>query len=330
MPIKVEISKISWEDVTMRLLKMRYRSAHFLAGCAIILLAAAMFSGTALAAQTKQMGFLTPAAAVDALVKALGNGSEKEISGVLGPGSKALISSGDAVEDKKDREKFLLLYSEKNLLRMPSKSKFILYIGKNDWPFPIPIVKTGEFWHFDAKQGRGELLSRRIGKNELSAIQTCLAIADAEREYASIDHNGNGRLEYTQKLVSTKGKTDGLYWVVNPGEKPSPLGPLAAKAQGEGYTKTDKPAPYNGYYYRILSSQGAGARGGAYSYIVNGHMIGGFALVAYPASYGNSGVMTFIVNFDGIVYQKDLGPKTVDIALAMKSYNPDRTWKKVE
>jgi hypothetical protein len=314
----------------MRLLKMRNQSARFLTGCAIILLAAAMFSGTALAAQTKQMTFPTPAAAVDALVKALGNGGEKGLSDVLGPGSKALISSGDAVEDRKDREKFILLYGEKNLLKMPSNSKFILYIGKNDWPFPIPIVKTGGLWHFDAKQGRGELLRRRIGKNELGAIQTCLAIADAEREYASADRDGNRRLEYTQKLVSTKGKTDGLYWEVKPGEKPSPLGPLAAKAQGEGYTKTDNPAPYNGYYYRILTSQGASARGGAYSYIVNGHMIGGFALVAYPASYGNSGVMTFIVNFDGTVYQKDLGPKTVDIALAMKAYNPDKTWKKAE
>ncbi len=314
----------------MRFLKIIFQSERFLAGCAIIFLAATIFGGTALAAQTKQMTFSTPAAAVDALVKALGNGSLKEISSILGQDSEKLISSGDAIEDIRDREKFILLYNEKNLLRMPSKSKFILYIGKNDWPFPIPIVKTGESWHFDAKEGLGELLSRRIGKNELGAIQTCLAIADAEREYASVDRDGNGRLEYAQKLLSTKGKTDGLYWEVKPGEKSSPLGPLAAKAQGEGYTKTDKPSPYNGYYYRILTSQGASARGGAYSYIVNGHMIGGFALVAYPASYRNSGVMTFIVNFEGIVYQKDLGPKTVDIAKAMKTYNPDRTWKKVE
>lgn len=314
----------------MRLSKMRYPSARFLSRCAIVLIAAMMFSGTALAAQTKQMTFPTPAAAVDALIKALGNGSGKEISSVLGPGSRKLISSGDAVEESKDREKFILLYGEKNLLRMPSKAKFILYIGKNDWPFPIPIVKTGNLWHFDAKQGQGELLSRRIGKNELGAIQTSLAIADAEREYATVDRNGNGRLEYTQKMVSTNGKTDGLYWEVKSGEKPSPLGPLAAKAQGEGYTKTDKASPYNGYFYRILTAQGASARGGAYSYLVNGHMIGGFALVAYPASYGNSGVMTFIVNFEGIVYQKDLGPDTAVIAGKMKTFNPDKTWKKAE
>ncbi|HEY9161768.1 MAG TPA: DUF2950 domain-containing protein [Desulfomonilia bacterium] len=330
MTLHIEIREIPWEDTTMRLLKIRFQPARFLAGCAIILFTAAVFSGTGLAAQTKQMTFPTPAAAVDALVKAIGNGSEKEISDVLGPGSKGLISSGDAVEDRKDRDKFILLFGEKNLLRMPSKSKFILYIGKNDWPFPIPIVKTGESWHFDAKQGRGEILSRRIGKNELGAIQTCLAIADAEREYASVDRDGNGRLEYAQKLVSSQGKKDGLYWKANPGENPSPLGPLAAKAQGEGYKKTDEASPYNGYYYRILTSQGASASGGAYSYIVNGHMIGGFALVAYPASYGNSGVMTFIVNFEGIVYQKDLGPGTAGIAGKMKTFNPDSTWKKAQ
>ena len=314
----------------MRLSKMRYPSARFLSRCTIVLIAATMFSGNALAAQSKQMTFTTPAAAVDALIKALGNGSVKDISDVLGPGSEKLVSSGDAVEDRKDREKFILLYNEKNLLKMPSKAKFILNIGKNDWPFPIPIVATGNLWHFDAKQGMGEILSRRIGKNELGAIQTCLAIADAERDYATVDRDGNGRLEYAQKMVSTNGKTDGLYWEVKPGEKPSPLGPLAAKAQGEGYTKTDKPSPYNGYFYRILTSQGASAQGGAYNYLIKGHMIGGFALVAYPASYGNSGVMTFIVNFEGVVYQKDPGPGTVDIAGKMKTFNPDKTWKKSE
>jgi hypothetical protein len=267
---------------------------------------------------------------VEALVKALRVNNEKELLAILGPDSKQLILSGDTVEDKKDREKFILRYDEKNHMKTSGKTKVILYVGANDWPFPIPIVKTGQRWHFDTKQGREEILSRRIGKNELSAIQTCLAIVDAEHEYATVDRNGDGHLEYAQKLVSTKGKADGLYWEVKPGEKPSPLGPLAAKAQGEGYMKDNKPAPYNGYFFQILTAQGSDARGGAYSYLVNGNMIGGFALVAYPASYGDSGVMTFIVNYDGIVYEKDLGPKTTDTAKIMEAFNPDKTWKKAE
>jgi hypothetical protein len=191
-------------------------------------------------------------------------------------------------------------------------------------------VKTGVRWRFDAKQGMMEILSRRIGRNELDAIQTCLAIADAEREYSSVDRDGNGRLEYAQKLMSTPGRKDGLYWEVRPGETPSPLGPLAAKAQAEGYVQGKKPMPYHGYFYRILTAQGENAQGGARSYIINGRMIGGFALVAYPATYGDSGVMTFIVNYKGVVYQKDLGPKTAEAARVMSAFDPDGTWRKAE
>ncbi len=314
----------------MHSLLMRSPSARLLMGCAVILIAALLLEGTALASQPKQKTFTTPAAAVEALVKALRGSSEKELLAILGPNSRKLILSGDPVEDKKEREKFILRYDEKNHMKTSGKTKAILYVGSNDWPFPVPIVKTGQGWHFDTKKGREEILRRRIGRNELGAIQTCLAIADAEHEYATLDRNGDGRLEYAQKLLSTRGKTDGLYWEVKSGEKPSPLGPLAAKAQAEGYMKDDKPAPYNGYFFRILTAQGGDARGGTYSYLVNGNMIGGFALVAFPASYGDSGVMTFIVNFEGVVYQKDLGPKTVDIAKNMQAFNPDRTWKKAE
>jgi hypothetical protein len=234
------------------------------------------------------------------------------------------------VDDRERGEEFVRLYDDANRLEPAGDRKLIIHVGKNDWPFPIPIVKVGESWRFDTKQGKEEILHRRIGENELDTIQTCLAIVDAQREYAAIDRDGDGLLEYAQKFESTKGKTDGLYWAVKPGEKSSPLGPLVAKARGEGYTKGEKPAPYNGYFYRILTAQGKSAGGGAYSYLVKGKMVGGFAVVAYPATYAVSGVKTFIVNHEGVVYEKDLGPKTVKLAKSMKTYNPDKTWEKVK
>ena len=314
----------------MVLFRIRYPSARSLLICALALLVAVMFQGTALAAQPKQKTFGTPEAAVEALVKALRDENKKELVVIFGPGSETLISSGDTVDDRERMADFVRLYSEVNRLEPAGDKKFIVHVGKKDWPFPIPIVKVGEKWRFDTKQGREEILNRRIGENELDTIQTCLAIVDAEREYAAVDRDGDGLLEYAQKFESTKGKTDGLYWEVKPGEKPSPLGPLVAKARGEGYSKGDKPAPYNGYFFRILTAQGKSAKGSAYSYLVKGKMVGGFALVAYPATYAVSGVQTFIVNHEGVVYEKDLGPKTVKLAKSMKTYNPDKTWKKVE
>jgi hypothetical protein len=298
--------------------------------CALALLVAVMFQGTALAAQPKQKTFGTPEATVEALVKALRDHNEKELVALFGPGSETLISSGDKVDDRERREEFVRLYGEANRLEPVGDNKLIVHVGKNDWPFPIPIVKTGGSWRFDTKQGKEEILHRRIGENELDTIQTCLAIVDAQREYAALDRDGDGLLAYAQKFESTKGKTDGLYWNVTPGEKPSPLGPLVAKARGEGYVKGENPAPYNGYIYRILTAQGKDARGGAYSYLVKGKMVGGFAIVAYPATYAVSGVKTFIVNHAGVVYQKDLGPKTGKLAKTMKLFDPDKTWEKVE
>ena len=314
----------------MALFRMRYPSARWLLICALALLVAVMFQGTALAAKQKQKTFSTPEAAVEELVKALRDGSEKELLAIFGPGSEPLISSGDKVDDRERREEFVRLYGEANRLEPAGDKKRIVHAGKNDWPFPIPIVKVGESWRFDTKQGKEEILHRRIGENELGAIQTCLAIVDAQREYAAVDRNGDGLLEYAQKFASTKDKTDGLHWEVKPGEKPSPLGPLVAKARGEGYMKGEKPAPYNGYIFRILTAQGKSAKGGAYSYLVKGKMVGGFAVVAYPATYAVSGVKTFIVNHDGVVYEKDLGPKTIKLAKTMKLYDPDRSWVKVE
>jgi len=314
----------------MYLFRMRYPSARSLLSFAVALIVVVIFQGTALAAQARQKTFGTPQAAVEALVKAISDQNIKELLAIFGPGSETLISSGDKVDDRESREKLLLRYGEKNRMETEGDEKVILHVGNNDWPFPIPIVKTGERWRFDTKQGKEEILSRRIGENELGAIQTCLAYVDAQREYAVMDRDGDGLQAYAQKFRSTKGKKDGLYWDVTPGEEPSPLGPLVAKARSEGYMKGEKPAPYNGYFFRILTAQGANAKGGTHSYLVKGKMVGGFALVAYPASYGVSGVKTFIVNHEGVVYEKDLGPKTANVAKFMKAFNPDKTWKKAE
>jgi hypothetical protein len=314
----------------MYLFRMKYPSARVLLSCALALFVVVMFQGTALAAQAKQKTFETPEAAVGALVQALRDNSEKELLALFGPGNAALISSGDDVEDKEQSAKFIRHYDEKNRLENAGERKIILHVGNNDWPFPIPIVKTGENWRFDTKLGKEEILNRRIGRNELAAIQTCLAIVDAQREYATMDREGDGLLKYAQKFWSDKGKKNGLYWESAPGEKPSPLGPFAAEAQSKGYQKGKKPVPYNGYFFRILTAQGKDARGGAYSYLVKGKMVGGFAIVAYPASYSASGVKTFIVNHEGVVYEKDLGPKTAERTKSMKAFNPDKTWEKSE
>jgi hypothetical protein len=220
-----------------------------------------------------------------------------------------------------------------NKLEKETDKKVTLVVGTHDWPFPVPIVKKGETWVFDTMAGKEELLNRRIGRNELNTIKVCLAYVDAQREYALKDRDGDGLLEYAQKFRSTAGKKDGLYWQAKEGEEQSPLGDLAARAVKEGYTSKkpgDNPVPYHGYFYKILKAQGKNAPGGAYDYVVKGSMIGGFALVAYPAEYGNSGVMTFIVNHDAVVYEKDLGKDTAKIASTMTKYDPDKSWKKAE
>ena len=224
-------------------------------------------------------------------------------------------------------------YDEKNRLATEGENT-ILIVGKQDWPFPIPLVKKGQSWVFDTEKGRQEILNRRIGGNELFTIQACLAVVDAQREYAMKIHDNDksGLLEYAQKFVSDPGKKNGLYWEVKAGEPESPLGPIMTQIKSEGYEKkpSGAPVPYHGYYYRILTAQGKDAPGGAYSYLVKGKMIGGFAVVAYPAEYGNSGVMTFIVNHDGKVFQKNLGKNTATVAKSMKEYNPDKTWTEVK
>jgi len=283
--------------------------------------------------QSKQRTFSSPEEAVKALFDAVKGNDTNELLAIFGSSSKDLISSGDEVADKTGREHFVQSYEEMNKLVQASDTKVILHVGNGDWPLPIPLVKKGERWRFDTKEGKEEILDRRIGRNELNTIQVCLAYVDAQREYAMKDRDSNKVLEYAQKFRSTQGKKDGLYWEAEKEGEQSPLGDFFAKAVKEGYTPRkpgERPQPYHGYYYKILKAQGKNAPGGAYDYVVKGKMIGGFGLVAYPAEYGNSGIMTFIVNHDGVVYQKDLGKETEKIAHAMTKFDPDKTWKKVE
>jgi len=283
------------------------------------------------AAQIKQKTFASPEEAVKALFDAAKSENQEELMAIFGPAGREVLSSGDAVDDKAVREQFLKAYEVKHALIREGDAKAVLQIGTEDWPFPIPLVKKNQQWVFDTKKGKEEMNYRRIGRNELSTIQACLAYVDAQREYAAKDRDGDGLFEYAQKFWSTPGKKDGLYWEAKPGEEESPLGDFAARATGEGYKKTsNKPVPYHGYFFKILKAQGRNAPGGAYDYVVNGRMIGGFGMIAHPANYGVSGVMTFVVNHDGIVYEKNLGKDTTKIARAMKLFNPDKTWKKVE
>jgi hypothetical protein len=261
-----------------------------------------------------------------ALAAAVKSGMKQDVLKVLGADGEDVIDSGDDVADADARAKFLSAYDAKHSLRVDGR-RASLVIGADDFPFPIPLIHNKTGWEFDTEEGRQEILYRRIGRNELDAIQTCLAFVDAEDEYAEKDR-GDGLGVYAQKVVSSPGKKDGLYWPSDSND--SPLGELAAEASAEGYKASGEPRPYHGYYYRILTQQGANAPGGAMSYIVKGKMIGGFALIAYPAEYDNSGVMTFMVNHVGTVFEKDLGQDTEARVKSLTSFDPDRTWKKVE
>ncbi len=283
------------------------------------------------AAPPRQATFQSPEAAAEALVAALNANDESRLKTLFGPAGGKLVSSGDPTADQADRAKFVASFEEAHKIEMQGDTKAVLSVGKDDWPLPVPIVKRGETWRFDAKKGQDEIVNRRIGKNELYTIQVLLAIVDAQREYSSEDRDGDGRLAYAQRFRSQPGRTDGLYWPASQGQGESPLGPLAATASREGYkAKAGQRQPFHGYYFRILTGQGKDAAGGAYSYLAKGHMIGGFAVVAWPAKYGSSGIMTFIVNQDGVVYEKNLGPDTAAIASEMRLFNPDASWTKVD
>ena len=284
----------------------------------------------ALAAAPEQKSFPSIEAGSTALVEAIKSNDEPALGAILGPDGSQLISSGDEVADTQSREAFIKAYNEAHKLVLEGDTQAILVIGKDEWPMPIPLVKSQDGWRFDTKRGAEEILNRRIGRNELNAIQVCLAIVDAERDYVAKDPDGDGIPEYASKFVSTPGKHNGLYWETKSEEPPSPLGPLLVAAARDGYTNSESSSlePYHGYFYKILTKQGKDAPGGAHDYLVNGQMIGGFAVIAYPARYGASGIMSFIVNQDGIVYEKDLGESTEATATQMTTFNPDPSWKR--
>jgi hypothetical protein len=285
-------------------------------------------------ANHRQVAFASPEEASQALVAALRPKNPDRLREVLGRRIDDLISSGDEVADEQQRERLLKAYDEKHAVVREPDGRATLQIGNGDWPMPIPIVERRNGWQFDTKAGQDEILNRRIGRNELSTIQVCLAIADAQREYAGLDRDGDGLLEYAEKVLSDPGQKNGLYWPTDESEPPSPLGPLVAEAQEEGYAKArseaGKPNPYHGYHFRLLRAQGPHAPGGEQKYVVRGNMIGGFGVVAYPAEYGNSGVKTFIVNQDGVVYERDLGRGTARKAKAMTEFDPGPGWVKAE
>jgi hypothetical protein len=289
------------------------------------LLAAALLLG--ISSVNAQQVFKTPEEAATALAAAIKSGATRDILKVLGRDAVEIMFSGDEVADREARERFVGAYDAKHNVTVEGDKAFLV-VGADDFPLPIPLVRQETSWKFDTAAGRLEVLYRRIGRNELDAIQTCLAYVDAQNEYAEKDRTGAGPGVYARRIVSSSGKKDGLYWPSSDGDA-SPLGELVAQASQEGYKAGAGRTPYHGYYYRILTRQGPNAPGGALDYVVKGKMIGGFALLAYPAEYGNSGVMTFLVNHSGTVYQKDLGDYTMSLAERMTWFDPDQTWKKV-
>jgi hypothetical protein len=276
--------------------------------------------------------YATPEEAATALVAALRTGRLYRIRSVLGPGSEKLISSGDKYADAAERQRFLTAYDERHELVGAGPDRMTLQVGKNNWPLPMPLVKAKGRWHFDSRAGAQEIVDRRIGRNEIAAIRTALAYVDAQKAYFALTGQ-SGEAQYAQLLASSPGKHDGLYWPSKAGEPESPLAPLMAEATEAGYPGeriAGKPLPYYGYYFRILTGQGVDTPEGARSYISNGRMTKGFALIAWPATYGASGIMSFIVDEDGIVFQKDLGPRTAAVASGIKVFDPDLSWAEVK
>ncbi len=281
------------------------------------------------AAEAGQQAFVTPEQAADALAAAWRAGGRAELLRIFGPAGVKLVVSGDRVAEKAARTRLASEYEARHRVEYDGEQRAVLLIGADEFPYPIPLVRRAGAWIFDTQAGAQEILDRRIGRNELNAIEVCRAYVEAQRDYASKDRLGDGLREFATRISSTDGRHDGLYWPAAEGGEESPFGPLIAGAEAEGYqaASVGARAPYHGYVYRILTRQGANAPGGQSDYMANGHMTRGFALVAFPAQYGNSGVMTFIVNQDGIVFEKNLGPDTAALARRIDSYDPDSTWK---
>jgi len=279
----------------------------------------------------KQLTFASPDDAVKALVDATKAGDHDTLHKIFGPEGKTLVT-GDKVADAASFAQFAKAIGEMCNQKHEGDDKVVLNIGAENWPFPIPIVKKGDTWFFDTAAGKEEIINRHIGEDEINAIGVCRTYVGAQRQYASKDRDGSEVLKYAQKFKSTEGKKDGLFWESAANEETSPYGPLVAEAREEGYgpKKGNEPHPFHGYIFRILTAQGPRAPGGKYNYIINGNMIGGFAMVAYPFKWGESGIMTFIVNQQGKVYQRNLGPKTAELSAAIKEYNPDDKWTLVD
>jgi hypothetical protein len=297
--------------------------------CALALAAHAAPQSNPPASQT-QMSFATPQAAAEALIKAGGDFDVPVLLNILGPDAKDLVTSADPVEDKNDAMESAAKAREKHAVVIDPKNprRATLTIGNDDWPMPIPIVEKHGKWYFDTKAGREEVLVRRIGENELTAITVCRGYVEAQMEYAQTIHDNSGVNQYAQKIISTPGKQDGLAWRNADGTWGGPVGEAAANALEAGFV--DKTKPFHGYYFKILKGQGPNATLGKLDYVIGGAMIGGFALVAVPAEYRVTGVKTFLVSYDGVVYQKDLGPNSLSIVKAMELYDPDKTWVRTD
>src|SRR5260370_2211905 len=310
---KLQYGKYCWAT-----LSKLAAAAIFMTGCV---------PSRSLAQQPGQRTFSSPEEAANALVAAALKNDEKAMLEILGPDGKQIVSSGDEVEDAESHANCARRYQEMHRFVREPDGTTVIYIGAHNWPAPIPLLNKGNLWYFDTDAGKKEILYRRIGRNEISAIHICRELVAAQKEYYSAQHN-----EYAQKIFSDEGQRNGLYWKASENEPQSPIGPLVAAAVAEGYAKGQggPPTPYRGYFFHILTRQGKNAPRGAKNYVVNGNMTEGFAFLAYPADYRSSGVMTFVVGADGLVYQKDLGKKTDVLAKGMKEYNLDSRWQKAE
>jgi hypothetical protein len=314
--------------IEIALIRMMRPTAIMAVGLGLLLLSATA-SVAARAAEPPQQTFSTPEQAAAALADAWGREDKAQLLKIFGAGGAKLISSGDPVADDNARRLLASEFNANHKIEYEGDGKAVLSIGKDDFPLPIPLAKVGSAWHFDTKQGEQEILDRRIGRNELNAIEVCHAYVEAQREYAAMNSPGKGQREYARKFRSSPGRRDGLYWGAENAADQSPFGPLVASAEAEGYRPNvaGTPTPYHGYYFKILTRQGPSAAGGTKDYVASGQMTGGFAMIAFPAKYGNSGIMTFIVDQTGIVFEKNLGPGTEAAARKITAYDPDQSWK---
>lgn len=302
----------------------KHDQTRFLGAAAFALAAITVTVLVACAKKSDHMSFASAEEAVSALIEAGRAGDVGRLKEIFGPGSDAILSSGDKVADKSARESFIQQYDVKHALVPDGEDRITLQVGMEDWPFPVPVVRRDGAWYFDGAEGADEIVYRRIGRNELGAIAVCRGFVEAQHEYAASDHDGEGAGIYAHKLVSDPGTQNGLYWEAREGEAASPVGPFVANAAAEGYRAGS--GGYHGYRYRPVFRQTDNANGGALEYFDKGVLKNGFALIAWPADYGGSGVMTFIVNHDGVVFQKDLGENTEAAVAAIDAYDPDSTW----